>query len=215
MQTNEDKITALRREITAQIVALMKENNLEELEFDEDKLEDPTYVLWANNDGDWYESIVKKVSLVSGSGIVLYCDDENGTAIMNLFDLACQHLDWLENIRKNIIQTLDLADAQPTLADRLKQLQGEMDTTKSEILQTMYSIVDATPEQELEGSMTYLTSDEERDKCCLIGFEARNEVLTAVLEYEFTNRPRRVPARSLNTEEVLLAMLSMLKSPRT
>lgn len=112
MQTNNDKISALRREITAQIVALMKEHNLEEIELNTDDdtpegLCDPVYVLWADDDGNWSESPVKKV-ILDGENIQLFCDNEHGRVIIGPCEFACQMVEWLEEIRLGILKTLGL-----------------------------------------------------------------------------------------------------------
>lgn len=112
MQTNYDKIHALRRVITAQIVAMMKEHNLEEIELNTDDdtpegLCDPAYVHWADNDGYWFEAPVKKV-ILNSDGIELYCENEHGHVIIGPLDFACQMVEWLEDIRMGIIKTLGI-----------------------------------------------------------------------------------------------------------
>ncbi len=110
MQTNSDKIAALRRDITAQIVALMKDNKLEELELlEKEELDDPTYVMVLCNSGDWHESVVNRVRLV-GDGIELHCSDEYVDAVLGSSELACNPLERLESSRQNILQTLGLPD---------------------------------------------------------------------------------------------------------
>lgn len=98
-----------------------------------------------------------------------------------------------------------------TPAQKLKQLSDASKATKTEFLDTMYRCVYATPDQELYGEMSYLTCDEDRDKCCIVGFEVDGDVLNAVLEYEFSDESRRVPACSLSIEDTVPAMLSMLE----
>ncbi len=109
MSIYNEKSAAVRRELTARIVALMKDNNLTEVDFIEEELDDPTYVMVPMNSGDWYESIVKKVSLV-GDGIELHCRDEYVDAVLDGNDLACLPPERLESLRRNILQTLGLAD---------------------------------------------------------------------------------------------------------
>jgi hypothetical protein len=145
MQTNSYKIAALRREITAQIVALMKENNLKELELntEPDVPEgqcDPIDVLWADNDGDWYESPVQKV-ILAGDSIELYCDNEHGCVTIESYEFACNHLGWLEEIRQGIIITLGLSDEpavkpHQALLVRQAQLNNDMLSAITELLHT-------------------------------------------------------------------------------
>ncbi len=109
MSKYTEKIDALRREITVEIVALMREHSLDEVKFDEVIIDDPTYVLWQANSGNWHESIVKKVVL-SGDGFELYCDDENGSAVLGSAEMSCNRLENLEGVRMNILQHLSLSD---------------------------------------------------------------------------------------------------------
>jgi hypothetical protein len=144
MQTNEDKIAALRRDITALIAALMKGNNLEEIELlDEDELDDPTKILIQCNNGDWCEAVVKKVSLAD-DGIEIHCEGhyENISAVLDSTELACNPPECLESVRQNIFQTLGLEDDVPAnhnykkLLARYDELENEMHRAIVELLST-------------------------------------------------------------------------------
>ncbi len=210
MQTNNQKINALRSDITAQIVALMKNNNLKEVEFIEEELDDPTYVLWADNDGEWSESIVKKVSLC-GEGIELHCDDEHGKVDIESHELACNHLGWLENIRQNILQALEITDTSAVDSGELIRLRDQSLTARDSILKEMYTCVKAIPNESLKSKECYQINDEDGDLCYIRGFEIKGNAVQAVLEYEPDFNERRINVGSLDVEALLGIMLSMLE----
>jgi len=114
-QSNDlnDRIKALRREIIARIVATMKEHGLREvrLNTDDDTPEgqaDPVYVLWVDDNGNWYEAPVKRVTM-DGEYIRLHCEDDNdGDVTIESHEFACRNLYWLEEIRQAITKTLGL-----------------------------------------------------------------------------------------------------------
>ncbi len=214
MQTNNDKIAALRREITAQIVALMKNNELEELELlEEDELDDPTYILFPSDKGNWYESVVRKVVLIGGD-IELQCydEDDNVDAVIGSSELACNVLERLESIRQNVIQTLEITDISAVDPNGLIQLREQTRSTREAIIREMYNCVNATPCAKLYSKTCYRINDEDRDICCIRGFEVDGPVLNAVLEYEESGLTRQISVESLNVEELLAIMLSMLNA---
>ncbi|GAB6013559.1 hypothetical protein [Viscerimonas tarda] len=106
-QTFQERIDELREEIIQSIVNILKSNYLQEIELLDDEQCDVTYVVWFDNDGNAYDSPVKKVSLDDGS-ICLDVYDEyyNISSTLYCYDLGCMHLDWLENIRENILETI-------------------------------------------------------------------------------------------------------------
>jgi hypothetical protein len=210
MINNTDKIAALRREIISQIVATMKENNLEELELlDENELDDPTYVLVRCNNGDWCESVVKKVSVV-GEGIELHCNDENVDAVLGSAELACNPLERLESVRQNILQTLELPDLSSVDPGKLIEYEKQGNVSRKDILNEMFNCIKAIPQGELISREAYPMNDEERDRCCIRGFEIDGDVLKAVLEYEPDFNERRISVEFLNVNDLLGIMLSML-----
>ncbi len=216
MKSNLEKISVLRDELTAQIVALMKENNLEELELlEEEELDDPTYILFPSDKGNWYEAVVRKVILV-GNDFELQCydNDDNVDAVIGSAELACNALERLESIRQNILQTLEITDISPVDPEALLRLEEQTKTTREAIIKEMYNCVNATPCAELESKMSYRINDEERDICCIRGFEIDGPVLNAILEYEESGLTRRTPVDSLDVEELLVILLSMLNIPR-
>jgi hypothetical protein len=107
MESFQDKINALRKELIQSIVTILKNNGLQEIELIADEEDDITYVIWFDNDGNVYDSPVKKVSLDHDSICLdVYDEYENISSTLYQYDLGCMHLDWLEHIRENILKTI-------------------------------------------------------------------------------------------------------------
>jgi hypothetical protein len=104
----QERINELREEIIQSIVNIMKSNGLQEIKLLDDEQCDITYVVWFDNDGNAYDSPVKKVSLDDDNSICLdvYDEYENISSTLYAYDLGCMHLDWLENIRENILYAI-------------------------------------------------------------------------------------------------------------
>ena len=98
------RITNLRDDIISNIASILKKNNLSEIELD-GMVKEPAFVLWCDDDGNWYDSPVKTVSLES-QGISIDVEDEVENASATLYSkdihVAFQNPDWLENIRCNV-----------------------------------------------------------------------------------------------------------------
>lgn len=107
MKDYQQKVNELRKEIVNSIVNLLKEHELEELELSDD-LDDLCYVVWFDNNGNAYDSPVRKVSL-DKNGICLDVEDEDTgfTATLYSHDLGCQNLDWLCKLHENMLDTFE------------------------------------------------------------------------------------------------------------
>lgn len=103
------RITNLREDIIADIVSILKENDLSEIELD-GMVKEPTFVLWCDDDGNWYDSPVKTVSLDS-PGISIDVEDEveNVSATLDSkdADVAFKNPDWLKSIRDNVLEAIE------------------------------------------------------------------------------------------------------------
>jgi hypothetical protein len=106
MRTFQERINELRRELIQSIIEILKSNGLQELDFPGD-FEDVVYVVWFDNDGNAYDSPVQKVSLYE-DGISLYVYDEYDNICSTLYpyDLGCQNLDWLAELRENLLAVI-------------------------------------------------------------------------------------------------------------
>lgn len=107
MKDYQQKVNELRNEIVDSIINLLKEHELKELKLDDD-LEDLCYVVWFDNEGNAYDSPVRKVSLdKNGISLDVVNEDTGFTATLYNHDLGCQNLDWLCKIHENILDTLE------------------------------------------------------------------------------------------------------------
>ncbi|MCD8251913.1 MAG: hypothetical protein LUD40_07955 [Phocaeicola dorei] len=102
------RIINLRDDIIANIASILKENNLSKIELD-GMAKEPTFVLWCDDDGNWYDSPVKTVSLDS-QGISIDVEDEvenvSNTLYSKYMDVAFKAFDWLEKIRGNVLEAV-------------------------------------------------------------------------------------------------------------
>ena len=105
MKDYQQKVNGLRKEIVNSIINLLKERGLEELD---DDLDDLCYVVWFDNNGNAYDSSVRKVSL-DKDGISLDVEDEDTGFAATLYshDLGCQNLDWLCRLYENMLDTFE------------------------------------------------------------------------------------------------------------
>lgn len=98
------RIANLRDDIISNIASILKENNLSEIELD-GMVKEPAFVLWCDDDGNWYDSPVKTVSLES-QGISIDVEDEVENVSATLYskdmDVVFKNPNWLENICCNI-----------------------------------------------------------------------------------------------------------------
>lgn len=99
----------LRDDIINNIVSVLKVNGLSEIELDM-MVREPTFVLWCDEDGNWYDSPVKTVSLDS-NGISIDVEDEVGNVSATLYskdvDMAFKNPDWLNSILGNVLEAIE------------------------------------------------------------------------------------------------------------
>lgn len=99
----------LRDDIISNIVSVLKVNGLSEIELDM-MVREPTFVLWCDEDGNWYDSPVKTVSLDS-NGISIDVEDEVGNVSATLYskdvDMAFKNPDWLNSILGNVLEAIE------------------------------------------------------------------------------------------------------------
>lgn len=100
-----DKVSNLRQEMICAIINILKEHN-NELKLSAD-LNDLCYVIWFDDNGNMYDSPVKKV-FFDKDGICLYVEDEQTgfTSTLYHYDFACQNLSYLCLIYDNLIHTI-------------------------------------------------------------------------------------------------------------
>lgn len=109
MKDYQSRVNELRSEIVDSIINLLNEHELKELKQDDD-LEDLCYVVWFDNEGNAYDSPVRKVSL-DKNGISLDVEDEETGFATTLYshDLGCQNLDWLCRLHENMLDMFEQA----------------------------------------------------------------------------------------------------------
>lgn len=109
MKDYQSRVNELRSEIVDSIINLLNEHELKELKLDDD-LEDLCYVVWFDNEGNAYDSPVRKVSL-DKNGISLDVEDEETgfSATLYSHDLGCQNLDWLCRLHENMLDMFEQA----------------------------------------------------------------------------------------------------------
>lgn len=109
MEDYQNRVNELRLEIVDSIINLLKEHELKELELDDD-LEDLCYVVWFDNEGNAYDSPVRKVSLdKNGISLDVVDEDTGFAATLYSHDLGCQNLDWLCKLRENMLDMFEQA----------------------------------------------------------------------------------------------------------
>lgn len=109
MKDYQQKVNELRREIVDSIINLLNEHELKELKLD-DGLEDLCYVVWFDNEGNAYDSPVRKVSLdKNGISLDVVDEDTGFAATLYSHDLGCQNLDWLCKLHENMLDMFEQA----------------------------------------------------------------------------------------------------------
>lgn len=109
MKDYQQKVNELRKEIIDSIINLLNEHELKELKLDDD-LEDLCYVVWFDNEGNAYDSPVRKVSLdKNGISLDVVDEDTGFTATLYSYDLGCQNLDWLCRLYENMLDMFEQA----------------------------------------------------------------------------------------------------------
>ncbi|MFR9559343.1 MAG: hypothetical protein SNI81_07955 [Rikenellaceae bacterium] len=102
-QTYWQRIDALRKEITAEIIQTITDHNLTEVEiYDEEG--DNVSVMWFDRHDDIYDTAVKVVKVKDGELVLVAecsdCDDED-TEINN-YDFAQRNISWLAEILDHV-----------------------------------------------------------------------------------------------------------------
>jgi len=109
VSTFKTRIKNLRDDMITNIASILKENNLSEIELD-GMVRKPTFVLWCDEDGNWYDSPVKTVSLDS-TGISIDVEDEDENVSTTLYskdaDVAFKNPDWLKSLLDNIPEAIE------------------------------------------------------------------------------------------------------------
>lgn len=109
MKDYQSRVNELRLEIVDSIINLLNEHELKELELDDD-LEDLCYVVWFDNEGNAYDSPVRKVSLdKNGISLDVVDEDTGFAATLYSHDLGCQNLDWLCKLYENMLDMSEQA----------------------------------------------------------------------------------------------------------
>lgn len=109
MKDYQSRVNELRLEIVVSIINLLKEHELKELELDDD-LDDLCYVVWFDNEGNAYDSPVRKVSLdKNGISLDVVDEDTGFAATLYSYDLGCQNLDWLCKLYENMLDMFEQA----------------------------------------------------------------------------------------------------------
>lgn len=104
MKDFSKQLENLRREITGAIIGLLRIHGLTELEFPESgtvpNVPDSVYVIFFDDDGDPFECIITKVS-VMGDSLYLTAREKHDGYIFRTesqFDLSVRNLIWLNEI---------------------------------------------------------------------------------------------------------------------
>ncbi|MDR2805792.1 MAG: hypothetical protein LBB85_09185 [Dysgonamonadaceae bacterium] len=111
MKAFQERIETLRHELIRSIVNILADNGLQRLELSEN-LENPTYVVWHEpQEGVFYDTPVFAVSIYK-DGVALEVEESENGFMETLYsvrgDLACMHLDWLNGLREDILETIKL-----------------------------------------------------------------------------------------------------------
>lgn len=97
------RISALRNEIRASIIAALEDNNLTELNISD--ATDPTYVIWYDNDNDPHEGQALEICY-DGKELSLKVENEGAPITIYEDDPAFESLKWLDSIHDNVQEAL-------------------------------------------------------------------------------------------------------------
>lgn len=107
-KTFAERIGDLQKELTAEIIRLIKLTNLESISIPPE-IDEKVYVLWIDNDGFAQDSEVLKIGLY-GNGIHIEVEDANSFHNIDLYsgnDIALEHVEWLEQLRALLDELLN------------------------------------------------------------------------------------------------------------
>lgn len=93
-------------DLQAAVRNILANNGLTELSFEEpDELNDPTYIIWFDNDCRPYDDPVHKVRLEKdGITVELHARDFGNT--VTVYDHDIDRIEWWEGIRANLLEVL-------------------------------------------------------------------------------------------------------------
>lgn len=97
------RISTLRNEIRASIIAALEDNNLTELNISD--ATDPTYVIWYDNDNDPHEGQALEICY-DGKELSLKVENEGAPITIYEDDPAFESLKWLDSIHDNVQEAL-------------------------------------------------------------------------------------------------------------
>ena len=93
--------------IMAAIVAILKNNGLTELSLgDYAEQEDPTFIIWFDNDGTPYDDPVIKV-IVADSEVSVEVEARNFTNNATIQAYEIDRLEWWQNIHTSVLEVLE------------------------------------------------------------------------------------------------------------
>lgn len=105
----DDRIVALRKEMTAAIIDLLKSNDITVVTLDEDP-DHPSYVAWFDDDGCGHDCVVQTVMLDGDTDfeIEVYSESMGYTLTLSSkdHDFACTNVHWLSDILTSMNYTL-------------------------------------------------------------------------------------------------------------
>lgn len=92
--------------LMASIAAILKNNGLTELRIEDyEQLNDPTYIIWFDNDGVPYDDPVVKV-MVEDSSLSVEVEAREFAENVTLQDYDIDRLEWWRGIHANILEVL-------------------------------------------------------------------------------------------------------------
>lgn len=102
-----DRITAIRKEATAEIIALLKKYDLTTLTLSED-YDHLTFVVWFDDNGCGYDCVVKSITIDGDNGIELELshDDLDSSITISSRYGEINNVGWLPDILSSMVYTL-------------------------------------------------------------------------------------------------------------
>lgn len=102
-----DRITAIRKEATAEIIALLKKHNLTTLTLAED-YDHQTFIVWFDDDGCGYDCVVKSVAIDGDNDIEVelsHHDLDSSITVSSRYG-EINNVGWLPDILSSMVYTL-------------------------------------------------------------------------------------------------------------
>lgn len=116
MKKFEARIEELRADLIESVIEILKQNNLKEIQLSY-LMRDPTFVIWFDDNGFPHECQVVKVSYYENVILfsVLYQETSDDVEevhqieeINSRHNLGAKNIDWINDVRSNILETLEL-----------------------------------------------------------------------------------------------------------